>query len=290
MLSYSRAFAALGLTLVISVPAIASTTPIAYEGFAYTPNGVLLAGQNGGTGTWTGAWAENVDTSESGPNDTVLTSGLTYSSSGQSLLTSGGLLHSTGVSSDDTRTFNPSGNTVLYYSFLLRHDSLGNQGSTADYGGLVINGTNAGTDLFVGDPGENNFISIGQAGTGTGEVSSSTTLAMNTVAFLVARVTLNTTNGAADSLRLYINPTPCSLEASNTDFIDKNNLDIGTAFTGVELISGFNAGWTFDELRIGDSFAAVTPAPEPSSVGLLAIAASGLLLRRRRRTQSTQGI
>jgi hypothetical protein len=40
-------------------------------------------------------------------------------------------------------------------------------------------------------------------------------------------------------------------------------------------------GWQFDEVRIGTSFASVAPVPEPSTLVLLGLGATGLLACRR---------
>jgi hypothetical protein len=283
MLSIHRAAVALSLSVIgfgfgsgFGVRSAFGATPLAYEGFDYTPSGTLLSGKNGGTGSWSSAWAE-FSSPPGGPDDTVDTAGLTY----QNLPTTGGYLVSTGDDSDDTRSFNSGGATTLYFSFLLRRDSTGSLGATGDYGGVAIDGT-SGVSFFIGDPGENNFLSIGRAGTGTGLVSSSTTLVEDEIAFLVGRIIMNTGSGEPDFVRLYINPTPGTDEFENLNFIDKNDLNIGVGFTGIQVLSGFDAAWSFDEISIGDTFAAVA-APEPASLAVMGIGAGMMLIRGRRR-------
>ena len=240
----------------------------AYEGFSYTA-GSLLNGQNGGTGAWNSTWAEYTNFNGEKVNDTISATSLSYASGIHTLLTSGGALSSTGITSDDVRSFT-SGATVVYISFLMRHDTVGSP-VPQDYGGLTIDGTlGGGSSYFVGDPGASDFISAGIAGSDASLVQSTTTLNLGSVVFLVARITINAMNNN-DPLRLYINPVPGSSEASNTNFINKNGLDIGTAVTGVEFISGTNANWTFDELRVGTTFEdVVTEVPPPATTGVAA--------------------
>nr|WP_226895579.1 PEP-CTERM sorting domain-containing protein [Luteolibacter marinus] len=62
--------------------------------------------------------------------------------------------------------------------------------------------------------------------------------------------------------------------------------DVSAAYTGgnwssaLRLASGHESTW--DDLRVGTTFADVAPVPEPST-GLLGLAAAGLLFTRRRR-------
>src|ERR1041384_5588807 len=83
---------------------------LSYEGFSYS-NNTKIDGASGGTG-WTTNWAENTNNPSEKPNDVVTSTGLTYTNYGKILIVNGGALSSTGITSDDTRSFNGAGNTT----------------------------------------------------------------------------------------------------------------------------------------------------------------------------------
>ena len=234
-----------------------------YEGFNYSP-GSSLSGQNGGSG-WGGAW-------DSG--STIL--GVTTSTG----LAFPGVATTPGAATADPAAVGSvaffarglgssigADNTTAYLSFLLRPEA-----GFGFYGGLNLG-------VFVGKSGITNTYGIEGV---TDDISSSSVAAVaGTTVFLVLRMDFLPGN---DVFSLYVNPTPGLLEPGVANAV-KTNFDAGTIDT---LFLNNGGAWTTDEIRVGDSFGAVTSVPEPTSglgvaVGLLLLSVSA----RRRRTPST---
>ena len=98
---------------------------------------------------------------------------------------------------------------------------------------------------------------------------------------LVAKVTFGAAN---DTISLYVNPAlgggppaspTISLAVPHAATLSQFDVDYGSLSSGSTM---------FDEIRLGHTFADVTPVPEPSSLLLAGIAGIGLLVRRRNRT------
>jgi hypothetical protein len=86
-----------------------------------------------------------------------------------------------------------------------------------------------------------------------------------------------------DRFTLYVNPTPGAPEPAAG--IVKNDADFGLV-QGLTIYS--TGAMRIDELRVGQTFADVTPVPEPTSLGLaaLAVLAHCRIERRRRSVRS----
>jgi hypothetical protein len=237
--------AAAGLTVAFAGSG-ARATVLAYEDFNYTPATILNA-QNGGTG-FSSAWLENnFGTSTDSTRDVITTGSLTFSQ----LQVSGNAAETHGNYPDDSRTLTTSlgtPGTSVYVSFLLRKNVAGtNPGQLGDdYGGLSLG------SLFIGDPGDNDLYSMETTG-GGGMQSSSVSSVVGQTGFLVARIDFTAGN---DTARLFVNPTvdiePASANATKTD------VNLGSVNV-LEILTGSNAVWRLDELRIGTTFADVTP-------------------------------
>jgi hypothetical protein len=94
--------------------------------------------------------------------------------------------------------------------------------------------------------------------------------------FLVLKAKLQS---GSDNFTLYSDPTPGAPEPSTGTLY---SLDIGT-LSSLVIYSG--GAFSIDELRVGTTYADVTPTPEPSSLVLLGIGAISVLAyvwRRRR--------
>jgi hypothetical protein len=237
-----------------------------YEGFNY-PAGSSINLQNGGSG-WSGAWQTpgGLDAMISGSS---LTSG--------NLAVSGGALSTAGFQpanqGSSVATWNralgiPLGteNTTEYLSFLFRPDA-----GFGFYGGLNFGG------VFVGRSGNQSF--YGLEGPANNVNLSNVQVVEGQTVLFVLRVDFLPGN---DRLSLYLNPSSGQPEPAVPNVV-KTDLDLGTVDS---LTINNYGGFTTDEIRIGSSYASVTPqtaASEPE-YGVGVVLAAGVLTSLRRRT------
>jgi hypothetical protein len=178
--------------------------------------------------------------------------------------------------------------TDVWVSWLQRRDQ-----NKPGFQGLVIlnplpDGHTFNGVYFVGEPGsgsaDNTFV-IGRAGDDATVVSSGVPVGPNQTTFLVAHFQFQDGN---DLATLFVNPTPGSV--APTGGVTYSGLDMPLIQPFVELDgSGIGATHAFDELRIGSSYVAVAPVPEPAAfgaVGILLLAGCG---RRRARGFVSRG-
>ncbi len=110
------------------------------------------------------------------------------------------------------------------------------------------------------------------------------------VLFLVVSYTMNP-GDVGDVAKLWINPTPGSLESQNAITISAQVGVNGSTAPAVQAMTDFfirnnpvepDQGLQMDDLRIGTTWANVTPAavPEPASLSLLGLGALALVTRR----------
>ncbi len=153
---------------------------------------------------------------------------------------------------------------------------IGNSAGTSPNSGRLFIG-----DLGSGDPSDTWGLERATGGAGTG---SNFTVNQNPTALLVVHIQFGRTT-AADLATLYVNPqpggeTPPTSAASLSLDIDQNGPvnDVGIWYSG-------DAHYQIDEIRFGNSFADVTPVPEPGPVLALAagVLAAVLCVRRLRR-------
>ena len=253
----SSTIAALLLTTV------AHAAPIATEEFIYPPGGI--AGQNGGSG-FTSVWRGG---------GTVGAVGQTY----PGLFTDGGGFVSNGDNSGNYRDLGTSygaDGTTIFVSLLISAQA-GFSNTNPHYAGLsLLSGGDGNERLFLGQTfqsGNYGFERNGAVAQVSGEpVSTAST-------FLVAEINFL---AGADTVSLYINPT---VGFAAPDVIPTTNSVADFNFDRIRIQSGFNtAPFKFDEVRIGTTYADVSPAPvpEPTSMILLGISGAALLARRRR--------
>lgn len=243
---------------------------ITYDGFNYSPGS--LAGQDGGTG-----WAsESAWTGFGSPVDTVTAGSLTYldlSTSGNKayVTTSSG---TSGVSRQLSTTYSEANTSTLYLSFEFNWDA-----GMRFFGLQLFNGSSSAVE-FNKFGGQSNF-GI-QGGSGAAAISTGTTY------FAVVEVLFNSSGN--DIVNLYLSPSDLGTQpavVTSTRSFATLQFDTVRLSTGYESVSqGATAAASFDEVRIGTSWADVAPQiPEPSTIGYLALGAAcmvALLVRKRK--------
>jgi hypothetical protein len=236
--------------LVLGGTSAARADLVAYDPFNYAV-GSSLNGQNGGTG-FSGAWYA--------PGTTVQP-GLTY----PGLPTSGG--SSGGFGTRPISVSIGTDNTTLYFSWLEKASANGYDGLALDTGapnGAFIGYNNSAypEGFHISDTAGNNKVFAGVPA-----VAGQTY-------FLVLKAQFLPGN---DRLALYVDPTPGGSEPL-TGAVD-TSIDVRQPSTVNIYTSGTQS---FDELRVGTSFADVTPttAPLPSVAwcGLALFAPLGVLI------------
>jgi hypothetical protein len=241
----------------------------AYEGFDYSPDGSDLVGASGGSG-FSGGWAAGGFNASISNNFDRENDALSFGA----LQTSGGAVRTGAVGAIAGVTRNlaaPLGqaNTTAYVSFLVRPEGTLNAGAFNGFLGLVLESAGE-PELFIGKPGGgaiNNWVVEDRGG--TGQHSSSTAASTTATTLLVVKAVF--AGAGNDTISLYVNPTPGAPEP--TAGVLKNDANFG-AITGLTIYS--SGAMRIDELRVGETFADVTPIPEPG--GLELIVASALAL------------
>jgi hypothetical protein len=257
---------------------------VIYDGFGYAP-GEDLSIENGGDG-WGGSWDHNCcfQTFTTG-------SGLAFGA----LAVTPGAAQTPVVPAPPnnvsiyTRSFGSSlgaDNTTVFFSFLLRPDT-----DFGFYGGINL-GTPGSTDFFVGKsgiiPGSDTPSNPG--GTPVANyslegnkmvVQSGVAAVAGTTVLLVVRVEFH--DGMDDVLDLYVNPTlGGTLPAVSDATLALPNVALNYLYIN-------NAtGWTTDEIRLGSTFADVTPTPAPATSLLMAGGLAAVALGRRRDKRTSQ--
>ncbi len=241
-------------------PSGASAATVAYEGFDYD-DGLALNGLGGGIGFADSWFQDEYRYVVAGENLTDPTGQL--ESSGNSLRHTGLLPR---ARRDMSQVLGATG-TTAYVSFLLRRDTLGDDG---EFGGLIFGGVNQPYEfgdfgLFVGagrSPLESagQYV-LGQASVANSQIGSGVPVILGDTALMAVR--LDFLDGP-DRVSLYLNPTPGLPEPTNGTVY--NSVDLGL-FTQIAITNGYNAEWTTDEIRIATSWnEAVPQVPEPSTL------------------------
>jgi hypothetical protein len=253
------ATAVIGPNLILAVTEARAALQY-YEGFDY-PSGELLSMQPG----WSPGTTSSIYTIGNGS----LGFGALQTSGNRVVAT-----QPTGATAQ-AETFIPvigADGTTTWISFLLRPETIDPSGSrlTLDPGfSFSIGKGVADTNYSIGGPNLSN------------PVASSTPVIVGTTVFLVVEAQFNPLTSGNDTFILFVNPTP-GLSAPDVAGVTKSDLNVPSAMNTLFLIAANHAAASYDEFRIGDTFADVTPAiPEPSTLGLCACAAFFLMLRRR---------
>jgi hypothetical protein len=277
--SFARALSV--LMLLAAVIRSAPAALLSEEHFSYSVTSGSILNQNGGTG-WSGPWAPGGFNASIFNNQLVQPNSLTFN-----LLATLGNHTATGANSSITgvlRSFGAAGqvgsNDIVtrYFSFLVRPEGTLNAGAFNGFFGLYLDGTN--DDLFVGKPGGgalSNYV-LEERG-GSFQSPSSQLVILNQTALLVLRADFSP---GLDSFRLYVNPTPGAPEPTFASAVE-NALDLGPV-TGIVLYS--TGAHSIDEIRWGETYADVTPVPEPGTLSLAAIGLAALCFAGVRRSNS----
>jgi hypothetical protein len=265
-----NSFGGLGLVLCLLIGSEARADLLAYEPFDYPGVGSDVQGNSGGFG-FSGPWAPGGFNASISDNYDVAAGSLSFAT----LLTSGNRASSAPVAgiAGLTRNFaSPIGaiGQTRYYSFVLRPEG------TVSFSGFF--GVNLETpdepELFAGKPGgglTSRYV-IEDRG-GSNQHASVVPVVVDQTALLVVKAEFL---DLVDRFTLYVNPLPGGPEPLVGTLKFDSNLSTVSGFT---LYSG--GGFSVDELRLGETFADVTPAvPEPSSAVILLVAGAMGLRRR----------
>ena len=236
----------------------------AYEGFDY-PVGTPTTNWNGGNG-FAGRWIQEVQGqiapgSLSDPTNTLATTGN----------------HADGNFMNRQVDRGTTG-ADFWVSYLMRRSA--NSTGSAAWSGLLVSGGSG--QYFIGEPGGgtgDNTLIIGSGDDFT-YVSSGVPFEDGRDYFVVTHIETGPGN---DRATLYVNPTPGAQAPTGGATYSGSDFIPGLPGFGFQGFGANNVTFSFDELRVGATYADVAPVvPEPGAIGAGAIALSALALRRRR--------
>ncbi len=249
---------------------------MAYEGFNY-PVGTNLNGQNGGVG-FAGPWAPGGFNASVFNHLTIGSGSLTF----DNLLISGNHASAgaqnaiAGLTRPLAQPLGTPG-TVSYISFLLRPEGTLGQGALNGFFGVTLE-TQGGSEpqLFIGKPGGgavNRYVLENRGG--ANQVASGVAPVVGEPVLLVVKAEFSAGN---DRFTLFVDPTPGGIEPASGTV--KSDANVGL-ITGLTLYS--TGAFSIDELRVGTTFADVTPlgpgpvVPEPGSLSLFVLSLGGVV-------------
>jgi hypothetical protein len=281
---------------LLTLPSLAPADLLTYEGFGDYPTNGPVNGLNGGQG-WNGGWVVQNNASypmassnpltfgplETSANGRYLNGGSAYVSVGRQLDTSpGGPWDNLGYVGGN---FIDDG--VFWFSMLAQINTTATVNFTftssglpwwpGEFGNVRIRTTGGNWQLGTVDTDKEQTTNIVPAGTRSN----------NTTYFVVGRFDLN---GTDSTFHLWVTSDPNSLTLGGPDLnlatanASLTNLDAATVRFrnfSINIDDGSNVA-KIDEIRFGETFADVSPIPEPSTYALLAAGLGTLVWLRRR--------
>lgn len=218
-----------------------------------------LRGSGGASDGWSGSWSTDT-------TNKVISPGLTYVDGKGNVLTSGGNAVQPVYGTAAFREIDLSGKlgtdgTSIWLSFLAQGpDTQPSDEQKFHWGGVNLFDE---TDerVFFGKAAGQDFVWSAFRGGGGHNLSSTPT---SEQVYFVANMTFGTDN---ESMNVWLNP-----DLDQTPLLGDADLSFTAAdfqFDRIRIAGG--DFFTFDELRIGTTFAAVSPVPEPSTFLLFAL-------------------
>jgi hypothetical protein len=256
--------ASCALFTLFSVPH-ANAALTAYEPFNYADVGADLNGRSGvGSSGFSDVWSG--DTSFNIGNGSLVSPVTPFPTTGNDMTTV-----AFGGNRGIVRTLStPLGTegTTRYISFLMQPEGILHQGAFEGWFGLSLLGSTQ-VNVVMTSFGDLYTLEVG----GTASSTTKNAVVGQTNLFVLR---FDFTEGV-DPVRLYINPQPGSPEPAVAN-ASQINLDVNL----INQVSLTGPGaFSFDELRVGSTFADVLPVPEPSTIHLVVLVAYSLVCRTR---------
>jgi hypothetical protein len=264
--SFTRCIA-FALLLVAAAPRSADAALAAYDEFDYAPIGSDLNGKTGGgsfgfTGPWSGQTSYNIG------SGSLASPFAPMPQLGNSV---------TAVAFGDNRGIDrllstPLGTegTSAYISVLIQPQGILHQGAYDGWFALALRGS---TDVFFGMsyPGSAIGLEVGFE-----KSLTNVNAVIGQTFFGVIRIDF--TEGV-DPVYLYVNPQPGAPEPATAS---ASLINLNVNFLNMVSLTG-PGGVGYDSLRIGTTYADVTPVPEPAALSLVGVAAMAVWQSGRRR-------
>jgi hypothetical protein len=269
----SPSLSVLSLAGILAFSGTSVAQTIGYDPFAIgaaPENGEYTLGNLVGQDTTIASWAGIWDEAFVAPSAQVVGTGLGYSNGSGTVASTGGSVNLLGTpASRDSRIlttgFNNAFVGTVYMSFMIQLEDVDNSyrafelhQNTANDGDRkfqIGTGEQGSANFFVRLFNENNFGFFADLGTSNTDVN-----------FFVAKWVFGDTNDA-DSLTLWMNPEDLASEDGSVPDYFKNNFNM--EFNRTTFAAFGSGGATWDEMRLGNTFADVTTVPEPQTYAML---------------------